>query len=228
MMPARVVEEGLMRVVPSLLPLLLLPPVLGAPSDLPPSEAAGTGRAVESATVAGVVLGQDGAPLPGVSLALARPDGSQSRLAATGESGVFRLTGLEPGNWDLAATSPGFEPGRAELESLRPGELRQITLTLPVATLRETVEVVGVAPLGALEASSIRESNAKDVGEALGSTSGVWKLRKGGIASDVVAKGGAPKGEADAVTRGMTSSVVACTLWVVSWELFSVILVFSL
>lgn len=46
-----------------------------------------------------------------------------------------------------------------------------------------------------------------------------------GIASDVVAKGGAPKPEADAVTRGMTASVVACTLWVVAWELASVMVV---
>jgi len=46
-----------------------------------------------------------------------------------------------------------------------------------------------------------------------------------GIASDVVAKGGAPKPEADAVTRGMTSSVVACTLWVVAWELVTVLVV---
>ena len=47
-----------------------------------------------------------------------------------------------------------------------------------------------------------------------------------GIASDVVAKGGAAKPEADAVTRGMTASVVACTLWVVAWELVTVVVVF--
>ena len=53
----------------------------------------------------------------------------------------------------------------------------------------------------------------------------VW-IYAWGIASDVVAKGGAPKPEADAVTRGMTASVVACTLWVVAWELFTVMVVF--
>ena len=54
----------------------------------------------------------------------------------------------------------------------------------------------------------------------------VW-IYAWGIASDVVAKGGAPKPEADAVTRGMTASVVACTLWVVAWELFTVVVVFG-
>jgi ABC-type nitrate/sulfonate/bicarbonate transport system ATPase subunit len=55
----------------------------------------------------------------------------------------------------------------------------------------------------------------------------VW-MYAWGIASDVVAKGGGPKPEADAVTRGMTSSVVACTLWVVGWELVTVLVVFRL
>jgi ABC-type multidrug transport system ATPase subunit/ABC-type transporter Mla maintaining outer membrane lipid asymmetry permease subunit MlaE len=55
----------------------------------------------------------------------------------------------------------------------------------------------------------------------------VW-MYAWGIASDVIAKGGAPKPEADSVTRGMTASVVACTLWVVTWELVTVLVVFRL
>ncbi len=54
----------------------------------------------------------------------------------------------------------------------------------------------------------------------------VW-IYAWGIASDVVAKGGSPKPEADAVTKGMTASVVACTLWVVAWELITVVVVFQ-
>lgn len=52
----------------------------------------------------------------------------------------------------------------------------------------------------------------------------VW-MYAWGIASDVVAKGGAPKPEADAVTRAMTASVVSSTLWVVAWELVTVLVV---
>jgi ABC-type transporter Mla maintaining outer membrane lipid asymmetry permease subunit MlaE len=55
----------------------------------------------------------------------------------------------------------------------------------------------------------------------------VW-IYAWGIASDVIAKGGAAKPEADSVTRGMTASVVACTLWVVAWELVTVLVVFRL
>ena len=142
-----------------------------------------------SAVISGVVLAPDQSPLPGVALTLARPDGTESRLAATGEGGVFRLGGVSPGSWNLTASSSGFEPVLAGVEDLRPGERRQVSLTLPLATIRETVLVVGLVPRDALEATAIRESGARDVGEALGSTVGVWKLRKGGIANDVVVRG---------------------------------------
>jgi iron complex outermembrane receptor protein len=40
-----------------------------------------------------------------------------------------------------------------------------------------------------LEVREVRESSARDVGEALSKIEGVWKLRKGGIANDVVLRG---------------------------------------
>lgn len=46
-----------------------------------------------------------------------------------------------------------------------------------------------------------------------------------GMASDTIAKGAAPKHESQSVTRAMTASVVACTLWVVGLELVSIMVV---
>jgi iron complex outermembrane receptor protein len=40
-----------------------------------------------------------------------------------------------------------------------------------------------------LEVREVRESSAKDVGEALTKLEGIWKIRKGGIANDVVLRG---------------------------------------
>ncbi len=40
-----------------------------------------------------------------------------------------------------------------------------------------------------LEMRDVRESSAKDVGEALSKIDGIWKIRKGGIANDVVLRG---------------------------------------
>jgi ABC-type transporter Mla maintaining outer membrane lipid asymmetry permease subunit MlaE len=53
---------------------------------------------------------------------------------------------------------------------------------------------------------------------------GIYAL---GIAADVVAKGSADKEHSDEVTRAMTASVVASTLWVVALELISAFAVFA-
>jgi iron complex outermembrane receptor protein len=49
--------------------------------------------------------------------------------------------------------------------------------------------VVGPAPGDSLEAAETRESSARDIGEAMAANGGLWKLRKGGIANDVVLRG---------------------------------------
>ena len=72
---------------------------------------------------------------------------------------------------------------------VRAGGETPLDLRLDVASLRETVSVVGEAPRGTLEASELREGSAVDIGEALGSKAGLWRLRKGGIANEVVLRG---------------------------------------
>lgn len=54
----------------------------------------------------------------------------------------------------------------------------------------------------------------------------VW-LYAWGIASNIIAKGGAPKENSDDVTRSMTASVVSCTLWMVTLELATVLWIFG-
>jgi ABC-type transporter Mla maintaining outer membrane lipid asymmetry ATPase subunit MlaF/ABC-type transporter Mla maintaining outer membrane lipid asymmetry permease subunit MlaE len=86
---------------------------------------------------------------------------------------------------------------------------------------------LGVADPWALLTGDLLDPRPERVRYAVRAGVLVW-FYAWGIASDVVAKGGAAKPEADAVTRGMTASVVACTLWVVAWELITVLVVFRL
>ena len=55
--------------------------------------------------------------------------------------------------------------------------------------MTEHVTVSAAMPRDSLETTEVRESAARDVGEALADTAGVWRLRKGAIASDVVVRG---------------------------------------
>jgi iron complex outermembrane receptor protein len=146
-------------------------------------------RAEEGAgRLAGEVLSRDGARLPGVVLVVSRADGWSARLS-TGALGTFRSPELAPGGYEVRASLRGFEEAALPEVVVRAGKETRLDLTLEVATLRETVSVVGEAPRGTLEAAELREMSAVDIGEALGWKAGLWRLRKGGIASEVVLRG---------------------------------------
>ncbi|HUL79246.1 MAG TPA: TonB-dependent receptor [Vicinamibacteria bacterium] len=138
--------------------------------------------------LAGSVTSPDRARLPGVVLVVSRADGWSARLS-TGSLGTFRSGELLPGTYEVRASLPGFEERVAPGVIVRPGEEERLDLSLEVAGFREAVSVVGEAPRGTLEASQIRELSAVDLGEALGWKAGLWRLRKGGIANDVVLRG---------------------------------------
>lgn len=151
--------------------------------------AASPARAEAPATVTGTVQAVDGSALPGARITLVEPARKATVRVTSGEHGVFRASSLPPGTWLLTAELAGFLPRTLDPLTLAPGGRRAVEVRLEVATVRETLTVVGNAPRDTLEASEIRESPARDVGEALASVPGVAKLRKGGIASDVVVRG---------------------------------------
>jgi hypothetical protein len=154
---------------------------------LAPGSAAAT-TTEDGATLWGVVLAPDGSRLPGAIVALVRHGGGEARVVA-GALGVYRVSDLAAGTWDLTVQSPGFTVARLEGLALARGGSRQKDVRLTLAGVREEVTVVSGPPADSLEAPSIRESGARDVGQALAVVPGVWPLRKGGIANDVVLRG---------------------------------------
>ncbi len=69
------------------------------------------------------------------------------------------------------------------------GKVSEIELRLDVDMIREQVAVKGIAVREGVESREIRESFSRDAGEALARVEGVRKIRKGGIANDVVVRG---------------------------------------
>ncbi len=140
-------------------------------------------------TISGSVSGIVGTRLPGVTVTLKHHESGHITLVTTGERGIFRASGLPSGRYEVVAELSGFAPGSVSVELPRGGS-REIDLVLSLAfSVSETVNVIGTAPHESLEVSDIRESPARDVGEAMTQTPGVWKVRKGGIANDIVLRG---------------------------------------
>ena len=140
-------------------------------------------------SLVGVVSGPGGVGLPGAMVTATSAEGAPEISVVTGESGAFRIEGLEPGTYTVEGELHGFYPTSAEAVSVDGGRVARVELALSAATFRDTVNVDSVSPRDSLEATELRESGARDLGEALAKKPGVWKVRKGGIANDVVLRG---------------------------------------
>ena len=137
----------------------------------------------------GCVYGPDGTRLPGATLVLHQPgNGSTTRVAA-GELGLYRSPALSPGSWDVTVELAGFASRAQPAVEVEAGSDRLVDFTLESVVLSESLTVTETVPRDSLEAPRIRESGARDPGEALASVPGLSRVRKGGIANDVVVRG---------------------------------------
>jgi iron complex outermembrane receptor protein len=140
-------------------------------------------------TIMGFVSGPEKTGLTGASIVFRNSSTGKAYRVISGDRGVYRAAGLLPGTYEVAVELLGFMPKSLAAVPLAGGETRALNIDLQVATIRESVTVIGKLPKASLEAPDTRKSSARDVGEALAAVTGIAKVRKGGIANDVVLRG---------------------------------------
>jgi iron complex outermembrane recepter protein len=154
----------------------------------PQRPAAGIAQA-GTATILGFVTAPDEARLPGVTITIRNLATGSSLVIVTAGHGGYSASDLRPGDYEVKAELEGFQTQVAERVTLRAGDSKELNFKLPLNALAETVTVIGAVVKDKIEASEIRESTARDIGEALGQMNGVAKVRKGAIGNDVVLNG---------------------------------------
>jgi len=114
--------------------------------------------------------------------------------AKTDEKGAYRVQ-IEhqqaiAGPLQISITAPGFATASGTLDFSGSGVLNwSVRLEIAAASEQVHVEAKSQPFQDQLDMSEVRESSAKDVGEALTAVDGVSKIRKAGIANDVVIRG---------------------------------------
>ena len=97
------------------------------------------------AALTGVVLADDGTPLPGVSV-MARDEALRCEIATvTDVNGAFAMSALQEGRYRVEASLSGFKPAIVKAVSLKQGEVARAHVTLRLETMAMTVIVGAIA-----------------------------------------------------------------------------------
>jgi hypothetical protein len=107
-----------------------------------------------SGNVNGRVLDQQQAAMPGVTVTGTNPATGYSRVATTDAEGVYHLTALPVGTYQLKVELPGFQTLSREI-LVEVGANIDVNFELQVQSLSESVEVTAESPLIEASTSSV-------------------------------------------------------------------------
>src|SRR5262245_26500173 len=117
---------------------------------------AGSAAAQQTAgNVTGRVLDQQGAAIPGVTVTAKSAQTGFVRNETTDQEGLYRLSALPVGSYDVSAELQGFTTVLKQAISVTVGQTLTVDFTLGVASLAETVNVTGASPMIETTQSSV-------------------------------------------------------------------------
>src|SRR4051812_26745963 len=100
---------------------------------------------IQSGNILGTVKDEQGGLLPGVTITVKGLDATQTFV--TDSNGEFRFLNLAPGSYQVTATLPGFTTLVRENVVVQIGKNVELPMAMKVATVTETITVVGASPV---------------------------------------------------------------------------------
>ena len=97
--------------------------------------------------IVGKIVDESGGVLPGVTVTLRGEGVPGEPTTVSTETGAFRFPLLPPGKYQLEYTLEGFATLKQEALAIAVGQTMDITTTMKVSTLNESVTVTGDAPV---------------------------------------------------------------------------------
>jgi len=110
---------------------------------------------VSTAELSGAVTDPSGANVAGAKVSAVNADTGVAREASTDTTGVYVITLLPPGEYNIAVEAPGFRRTVQNGVILQVNQRARVDFSLQVGQLNETVQVAAAAPLLESQSSSL-------------------------------------------------------------------------
>jgi hypothetical protein len=107
---------------------------------------------VDLGNLTGTVTDAQGAVVPNCSIVIVRTDNGQTRKSATNGAGLYNLTGLQAGQYQVTITMPGFKTTTLSAGVVA-GETTTQNVKLDVGAVSETVQVAAQSSQVAVQSS---------------------------------------------------------------------------
>ncbi len=101
---------------------------------------------IDKGSIEAVALDQSKAPLPGVTVTVARPETGYQNTGVTDSSGTTRFPALSPGSYEVSFALEGFAPASGQKLTLRIGQEAKVSVVMQAAS-SEAITVLGDAPV---------------------------------------------------------------------------------
>lgn len=110
-----------------------------------------------TSTISGLVRDPSGSAVPGAAVLVVNVDSGVSAPSAANHAGLYRVSGLIPGNYRVEVEASGFQKLVRAGVIVQVSQALQVDVTLQVGDVRQTVDVTGAAPVLDAQSSSISQ-----------------------------------------------------------------------
>ena len=108
-----------------------------------------------TATIAGTVTDQSGAAIAGATVTAKSVDRGVTYTAESNDSGLYRISHLPPGNYELRVEKQGFQSSAYPSFTLVLNQTARVDVEMKVGQVSQTIEVSGAAPLMKTETTQV-------------------------------------------------------------------------